>query len=85
MTKKLTSYPLSVLSYNLVARPPPLASNVLPEISNETFIQNSSNVYTVEVGREIQIRCISAGEFEGNVTWYRIIDDRGWFYCLYPV
>ena len=61
------------------AIPPPISTDVPSEVDRSWFTDDSpdSNQYTVEVGREFQVRCISSGEHSGTVTWMKIDDNGG--------
>jgi len=56
---------------------------IAPEVAvldaglNSTSVAIKDTVYTVELGRDFQVSCISTGNFSGVVTWYKIIEDTG--------
>ena len=60
------------------AIPVPLSTDVPSEVDRSWFTYSSdSNQYSVEVGREFQVLCISLGEHSGTVTWMKIDNDGG--------
>ena len=66
--------------YPYTAIPPPLSIEVPSEVDRSWFTVNAdSNQYTVDIGREFQVLCISSGEHSGTVTWMRVDNNGGQF------
>ena len=60
---------------------------IAPKVSIEevdfhplTVSNLGNNAYSVEVGNDFQVSCVSTGNFSGEVTWYKI-DQRGGGMC----
>ena len=63
------------------AIPPPLSIDVPSEVNRSWFTVNHSNQYTVEIGREFQVLCVSYGEYSGAVTWFKVGNGGELFLC----
>ena len=71
----------TIYYFPYAAIPPPLSTDVPSEVDRSWFTVNSdSNQYTVEIGREFQVLCVSYGEYSGTVTWFKV-GNGGEFLC----
>ena len=62
---------------------------IAPDVSLEVVdfdpltVSFIDTTYSVEVGHDFQVSCVSTGNFSGEVTWYKIGVDGGGEYVYY--
>ena len=71
----------------LIVSPLPISTAIAPDVSIDvvdfdplTVRKLGNNAYSVEVGYDFQVSCISTGNFSGEVIWFKI--DQGVCVCV---
>ena len=64
----------SILYYTAI--PPPIDVEATETNDSVYTVDSETQTYTVEVGNEFSVICVSSGTFNGRVTWIKL-DSEG--------